>query len=322
MGGLKRFGRLLFGLAFLGLAAVVMSNAAGIQAELNRAVGPNPQCSWTSVKGGITTSQKENRVSPNGEEDWGFEVGFTYAVGGLRHTGSQWLPDFLGSSNEPVLFQNCAKSRDMTETVALFGAAHGTSGFISDRPVIVYFNPQNADEAVLVPGMVLGAPISYGEVIVLYGVLLLGLLGIVVLYAGIRGLLESSPTSTADVPAVVRLNDEIADLERQREALIQARPRPPAAGHFSALLVLGVAVSAVLMAIVPALVLANGLNPVLYGAPVLGLGLFVALAVLERRHRSDVKRWDEDNRGRLKAIDEHLAAKAQEVRTLKERGGA
>jgi uncharacterized protein DUF3592 len=204
---IKRYRWLWLGLVSLGLGVVVMSNFEGIQAGLDNLAGPNAQCSWPTVKGSIAGSELENHIHPNGEDDWGFTVSFTYEIEGAHYSASQWLRDFLVAPPDvpefaevPYLFQACADSRDMTEAVALFRAAHDKSEFLSSRPVVVYFNPANKNEAVLVPGLVGDAPMSYGEVIVLYGDLFLCLGGAIMLIVGVVNLRKPLASRAGFVP--------------------------------------------------------------------------------------------------------------------------
>ncbi len=183
---------IIIGILMIALGAGFCLNIEAAISLLDRNMAPNPQCSWSSTQGSITGSDLENHVRANGEDDWQFQVRFTYTVGGVEHAAQQQLPEDLvlppdvpKFADVPYLFTACADMPDLVEAGALFRAAHDASEFFSGRPVVVYFNPANRDEAVLVPGLIFGGPMSYGEVMTVGAGVYLPILGIVLCLLGL-----------------------------------------------------------------------------------------------------------------------------------------
>ncbi len=204
---LSRYWRLLIGLLAVVLSGVIMANTESLQAGLDRIIGPKPQCSWPATHGSIAGSDLQNHVRANGEDDWKFSVRFTHAVNGAQYAGEQQLsqylvvpPDVPKFAQVPYLFTACSSLRDMTETVALFRAAHDKSGFFRDQPVVVYYNPADNDEAVLVPGLIFDGPLSYGEAIVAFASMIPCLVGLFLVFTGLGALRKPR---RASVPSTV-----------------------------------------------------------------------------------------------------------------------
>ncbi len=195
MGSLKLSGCLFIGSALLGIAGYIFMGSEEMQARLNAALGPQPECSWPSIQGTITGSDLANHVRANGEDDWKFSVRFEYEVGGTRYSSQQELRDFLVLPAQnvpkfeevPYLFQACPDLPNVGEAVAQFRAAHDTSQFFPGRPVIVYYNPADKHEAVLAPGLVFGGPMSYAETLGIFVGCILPMVGVAVALMLTRG---------------------------------------------------------------------------------------------------------------------------------------
>jgi hypothetical protein len=190
---------LLFGVLSIVASFVTFGLLNSLIDNLDGFIGRHQQCSWIPTRGTITDSELRNHVRPNGEDDWQFTVKFLYDVGGSRHNAQQRLRDFLVVPSDgtkfaevPYLFTACPDLANLEEAVALFRAAHDTSQFLTGRSVIVYYSPTNIAEAVLVPGLIIGTPLTYGESISLYAFLILFFGGIIMLIKGILNLLDTS----------------------------------------------------------------------------------------------------------------------------------
>ncbi len=279
---LKRYARLFAGLLLLALGAGLVFNAEGVIRATNSLTGPNPQCSWPTAQGSIAGSEMENHVHANGEDDWGFAVRFTYDIGGLQHAGSQWLraPDAPHTMDLSYLFKACADSRDMTETAALFQAAHDQSEFVRDRPVVVYFNPAHNDEAVLAPGLIAGTPLSYGEAIAGFVSVFLCLGGLLMLFAGIRVLRRPSPAMSIPQSATDSIRMQTPALQLQIAPLPEARRRELADFSCAVCVALG---SLMALLFCGYLVNSRAINATMVAGILLSLGVMAAGLRLRRR---------------------------------------
>ena len=197
MRSFKQNRSLIIGLLLLLLSAGLCAFAEQLLTRLDRLMPPNPQCSWLPTDGNILGSDLENHIRPNGEDDWQFGVRFSYVIHGVEYWRQQQLsqelvvpPDVAKFAKAPYLFTACDGLPGLSKAIALFRAAHDESGFFRDRPVVVYYNPANERDAVLIPGLLLNTPMSYGEGIMVYVMALLPLAGIVMIVKGIGNRLK------------------------------------------------------------------------------------------------------------------------------------
>ena len=163
------------GLALWGLGAARCAAPATVQGFVDDAVGPHPQLAWPSVEGTVRSSELRCERRPNGEGDWEFNIGFAYRVEGREYEASQQLRwyyviPYAGAEGDASFLK--ASCGDIQRLIGAAGlsdarrrAVDAKSPYAPGRGATVYFNPSNAGDAVLKPGLVLGGDWTYGEMV-------------------------------------------------------------------------------------------------------------------------------------------------------------
>jgi hypothetical protein len=181
-----------FALLAVVLEIVLCASIQSVTAFLDRLIGPHPQLSWPTAEGTISSVDLYCDTGRD-EGRWTFRIGYTYSIESSQHSAEQkidWAEATSGSAltEAQALFmaRGCGNLFSPPEDAVILRAVREKSAYQRGRPAVVYYNPRDIDEAVLVPGMVGGVSnFTYGTWIAVVSV---GSLPIVVLFALYTGI--------------------------------------------------------------------------------------------------------------------------------------
>lgn len=186
----KKGKRIIWGILSLVMAIGLCQFSESITTKLNNLIGPHPQLSWPTTLGNILGSELEcYKPLGQGEGGWMFVVRFTYVAGGYRHSADQRLSvnavtpySTLNEAEKHFVMLSCEELFSPKEDTVLLQGVIEKAKYYPGQRVLVYYDPLEQKEAVLVPGLVSGYEGTYGEIILIYITVFFGFVGIYLLY--------------------------------------------------------------------------------------------------------------------------------------------
>ncbi len=156
---LPRNRKISIGLLLLVAIIVLIATADTLVTTVDK-MFPSPALSWPTTDGTILyvdidcneSSDREGYITGY----WNFTIGFTYELDGMLHRGVQqvsWgdVKDVASLTEQEryYMFGDCSGKREEPQIVR---SVEEKLNFQVGRPVIVYYDPEDIDEAVIAPG--------------------------------------------------------------------------------------------------------------------------------------------------------------------------